>query len=157
MVTFVPQYVSARRYAWGLARTAEQARLAAAFPELPSRAAAALAEWDRANPNPRSTIADVADHIDHIARTAGHDHVGIGGDYDGITELPAGLETVATYPALFAELARRGWTDANLAKLAGNNLLRAMRSAEAYARSQASQPVNAAVLTPSLPAPPDGH
>ena len=79
---------------------------------------------------PRVTLAQVADHIEHIARVAGHDHVGIGGDLDGVPYTVAGLETVATYPRLFAELIRRGWSDANLAKLAGGNILRALRSAE---------------------------
>jgi membrane dipeptidase len=79
----------------------------------------------------------VADHIDHVARVAGHDHVGIGGDFDGVPDLPRGLETVATYPALFAELARRGWSDADLRKLAGENFLRVLRANEATARKLA--------------------
>lgn len=84
--------------------------------------------------NEQATIADVADHIDHIANLAGVDHVGIGSDFDGIDSTPVGLEDVSTFPALFAELSRRGWTDDELAKLAGENVLRAMREAEAVAR-----------------------
>jgi membrane dipeptidase len=83
---------------------------------------------------PRATLADVADHIDHVRAVAGVDHVGIGADYDGISTVPVGLEDVSSYPALFAELARRGWTEEELRKLAGENALRVMREAEARAR-----------------------
>ncbi len=81
-----------------------------------------------------ATIEDVADHIEHARDVAGIDHVGIGGDYDGITELPVGLEDVSTYPELFAELSRRGWSEEDLRKLAGENALRVMRDAEDVAR-----------------------
>ena len=81
-----------------------------------------------------ATVAQVADHIEHIARVAGHDHVGIGSDFDGIPQYVTGLEDVSTFPALFMELAERGWTDSELAKLAGENVLRVMREAEAAAR-----------------------
>ena len=81
-----------------------------------------------------ATLADVADHIEHIRRVAGVDHVGIGGDFDGISSTPVGLEDVSTYPALFAELSRRGWTEADMAKVAGENLLRVMREAEHTSR-----------------------
>ena len=89
-----------------------------------------LAEWRRAHPRPRATIKDVADHIDHVRQVAGVDHVGIGSDLDGITETVVGLEDVSTFPALLAELARRGWTDAELRKLAGENVLRVLKRAE---------------------------
>jgi membrane dipeptidase len=82
---------------------------------------------------PRPSVADVADHVDHVARVAGHEHVGIGGDFDGSLIWPIGLEDVSGYPLLFAELIRRGWTDAHLALLAGGNVLRVMRDAEAVA------------------------
>ena len=81
-----------------------------------------------------ATLSDVADHIDHVAAIAGIDHVGIGSDFDGIDSTPIGLEDVSTYPSLFAELSRRGWTEQDLRKLAGENLLRVMREAEAVAR-----------------------
>lgn len=84
--------------------------------------------------NEPATIADVADHVDHVANLAGIDHVGIGSDFDGIDSTPVGLENVSTFPALFAELSRRGWSEEELAKLAGENVLRAMREAEAVAR-----------------------
>jgi len=83
---------------------------------------------------PEATIADVADHIDHIAAVAGVDHVGIGSDFDGITETPVGLENVSTFPALFAELSRRGWSEEDMRKVAGENVLRAWQEAEAVAR-----------------------
>ena len=89
-----------------------------------------LAEWRRAHPRPHATIKDVADHIDHVRQVAGVDHVGIGSDLDGITETVVGLEDVSTFPALLAELARRGWTDAELRKLAGENVLRVLKRAE---------------------------
>ena len=81
-----------------------------------------------------ATIAEVADHIDHIANLAGVDHVGIGSDFDGISFTPVGLEDVSTFPALFAELSHRGWSEEDLAKLAGENLLRVMNEAETVAR-----------------------
>ena len=81
-----------------------------------------------------ATIGDVADHIEHVVQLAGVDHVGIGSDFDGITATPVGLEDVSTYPKLFAELSRRGWSEENLAKLAGENVLRVMRQAEEVAR-----------------------
>jgi membrane dipeptidase len=96
-------------------------------------------EWMRANPRPSVTVRDVADHIEHIRRVAGVDHVGIGGDYDGTDWLPEGLEDVSAYPNLFAELIRRGWSDGDLRKLAGGNILRVMRQAEAAAESSGSR------------------
>ena len=84
---------------------------------------------------PRATIAQVADHIEHIRDVAGVDHVGIGSDFDGMTAVPQGLEDVSTFPALFAELARRGWSDDDLAKLAGGNFLRVLRRVESTARA----------------------
>ena len=82
---------------------------------------------------PRATVADVADHIEHIRDVAGIDHVGIGSDFDGIEDTPVGLEDVSTFPVLFAELSRRGWSEADLAKLAGGNVLRAWKEAESAA------------------------
>ena len=111
---------------------------------------AAVAEgvkvWEAANPRPAVTVTHVADHIDHVARVAGHDHVGIGADLDGIPYTPTGLEGVETYPSLFAELIRRGWSDSNLAKLAGGNILRALRGAEATAAAM-NHPPSLATLT----------
>jgi membrane dipeptidase len=103
--------------------------------------AAAMAAWEAANPVPRATLGQVADHAEHVRRVAGVDHVGIGSDFDGIDQTPEGLSSVADFPRLFAELARRGWTDGELRKLAGENLLRVMERAEQVAaRLQRSSP-----------------
>ena len=97
--------------------------------------------WEKANPRPRATLSDVADHIEHAIEVAGEDHVGIGGDLDGINTTPVGLESVADYPKLFAELLRRGHSEERLKKLAGLNALRVMRAAEATAaRLQKERP-----------------
>ena len=82
----------------------------------------------------QATIADVADHIEHIVSIAGVDFVGIGSDFDGIESTPVGLEDVSTFPVLLAELSRRGWSEEDMRKVAGENLLRAWREAEAVAR-----------------------
>jgi membrane dipeptidase len=98
-----------------------------------------LKQWRVSHPEPRATLAQVADQIDYVRKVAGVDHVGIGGDFDGITEVVQGLEDVSKYPALFAELARRGWSDADLKKLAGENLLRVFSQAEAVAKKLQAQ------------------
>ena len=135
MVNFAAQYVSEARRVWGANRSAEIARYnAPPFGGLyigdPEGAKRALAAWEKANPEPIVTIGQVADHIEHIARVAGMDHVGIGSDFDGVGALPQGLTGVETYPALLGELMRRGWSDRDIAKLAGDNLLRVMAAAE---------------------------
>jgi membrane dipeptidase len=91
----------------------------------------AIKDWRVTHPAPRATLSQVADQIDYVRKVAGVDHVGIGGDFDGITEVVQGLEDVSTYPALFAELAKRGWSDNDLRKLAGENFLRVFAEAEA--------------------------
>lgn len=141
MVTFVPGFVSHAVRSHGLTRTGEEARLKSQFPERPDAAKAALAAWDKANPAPRATIKDVADHIDHIRKLIGVDHIGIGGDYDGIDTVVQGLEDVSTYPALFTELARRGYTQAELMQISNGNALRVLKAVEAYAANQTGQPV----------------
>jgi membrane dipeptidase len=94
---------------------------------------AALAKYTAVHPEPRAKLEDVADHIEHVIQVAGEDHVGIGGDLDGISTTPVGLESVADYPKLFTELLRRGHSEERLKKLAGLNALRVMRGAEAAA------------------------
>jgi membrane dipeptidase len=133
MVTFVPGFVSEKLREYGSLREAEEARLKALYSGQPAEVKKRLAEWDGAHARPRATLADVADHIEYVIKVAGEDHVGIGGDLDGIGTTPAGLESVADYPKLFAELARRGHSRARLEKLAGLNVLRVMRQAEAVA------------------------
>nr|WP_211302521.1 dipeptidase [Nannocystis exedens] len=147
MVTFLPAYVS---QAAGDAREARRkARAEAAKLADPAARAARLAEID-AEPQPRATLAQVADHVEHVRRVAGVDHVGLGSDFDGMSAVPVGLEDVSKYPHLLAELARRGWTDEELEKLAGRNLLRALRAAEATAqRLQAARPPSLATCTPA--------
>jgi membrane dipeptidase len=135
MVNFAPPYISEARNHWQADRAAEQARFnSPPFTGLyigqPDRAKAALAAWDAAHPRPVTTLAQVADHIEHIRDIAGIDHVGLGSDFDGIPDAPVGLENVSRYPALLEVLMSRGWSDADITKLAGENLLRAMRSAE---------------------------
>jgi membrane dipeptidase len=90
-------------------------------------------DWHRANPAPRATLAQVADHVDHVKKIAGIDHIGFGGDFDGITSVVSGLEDVSTYPQLIRELLRRGYTDDDIRKIAGRNILRVMRQVEAVA------------------------
>ena len=96
----------------------------------PERAQAALADWEKSHPKPPVVLTEVADHIDHIRQIAGVDCVGLGSDFDGIPESVGGLDGVDTYPALLSELARRGWTDAELGKVAGGNVLRVMAQVE---------------------------
>jgi membrane dipeptidase len=133
MVTFVPPFVNEQINRWAERRdsVAEAARAAL---DDPAAIRERLAAWDAANPTPRATLSDVADHIDHIRRVAGVDHIGIGSDFDGITSVPVGLEDVSTFPALFAELLRRGYSEQDLKKIAGLNVLRAMRRMEETAR-----------------------
>ena len=99
----------------------------------------AVKEWRKTHPEPRATLSQVADQIEYVRKVAGADHVGIGGDFDGITEVVQGLEDVSTYPALFAELARRGWPDRDLRKLAGENFLRVFAQAETVAKRMRRQ------------------
>jgi membrane dipeptidase len=140
MVTFYPSYVSPAAMDWARGQVAEQARLKAVYPFSSAQAALALAHWERAHPRPHVSIAELADHIDYIVRIAGHDHVGIGGDLDGIKYAVDGLDSPAGYPLLFAELIHRGWSDRDLAKLAGGNILRVMRRSEQVAMSMRNVP-----------------
>ncbi len=132
MVTFVPAFVSADVAAFEQRREAEDKRLAGAVADTAERRRA-LEGWDAANPRPRATLPQVADHIEHVRDVAGVDHVGIGSDFDGIDTGPIGLEDVSRFPDLFAELARRGWSDTDLARLAGRNFLRVFHEAETVA------------------------
>jgi len=141
MVTFPPMYINDAFRRWSADHDAEKARLnAPPFGGLyigqPEQAKAALAEWERTHPKPTVTLAMVADHVEHIVKVAGIDHVGIGGDFDGLGEdVPVGLEDVSRYPDLLAELMRRGWSDADVAKLAGGNILRVLDDADVVARN----------------------
>ena len=146
MVTFVPGFVSRATHETqdavdsavtelvkGVSDTAERHRIDK--------------EYRDAHPVPNATLTDVADHIEHIRKIAGVDHIGIGSDFDGIDFGPDGLENVSKFPQLFAELIRRGWSDADLKKLAGENLLRVLRQAESTAqRLQAQRPASTATI-----------
>ena len=130
MVSFVPGFTSPEVVAYDKRASAEQARLRQAMPTGEPGGTKAMATWRTANPAPRATVAQVADHVDHIRRVAGIDHIGLGGDFDGITDVVQGLEDVSTYPALTAELLKRGYSDDDVKKVIGLNVLRAMRQAE---------------------------
>ena len=140
MITFVPPFLSPEDWAWSRERSAEEARLKSIYSFSKERQEAELKKWEQAHPAPQVTVAKVADHIEHAARIAGYDHVGLGGDLDGIDRTVVGLDGVEDYPNLFAELIRRGWSDENLAKLAGGNVLRAMRRAEEVSRMMTVAP-----------------
>jgi membrane dipeptidase len=147
MVPFVTSFVSNAAFEHDVAQTRERAALRAQFPDDSVARTHAMAVWTTAHPAPAVHLTDVADHIDHVRQVAGVDHVGIGSDFDGITETVVGLEDVSKYPDLFAELARRGWTEADLRKLAGENLLRVLAQAEAVAaRLQRERPASTATI-----------
>lgn len=133
MITFVPGFVSASIREHEAREQAARTRFQADGADA-AETNRRLAEWRRENPAPSATMDDVIAHIEHARRLAGIDHIGLGADYDGITTVPVGLEDVSTYPALLAELARRGWSDDDMAKLAGENMLRVLRDAETASR-----------------------
>ena len=132
MVTFVPAFVSPDAAAWDTESRRQLEQLEKTVSDTAERRRL-LDEWKAAHPQPRATLAQVADHIEHVRKVAGADHVGIGSDFDGIDTVPEGLEDVSSFPYLFAELIRRGWSDTDLRKLAGGNLLRALKAAESTA------------------------
>jgi membrane dipeptidase len=152
MVNYASPYISDAYRRWSADSVAEKARLnSPPFDGLdigqPEKAAADYAAWLRAHPAPVVTLAQVADHIEHIARVGGIDNVGLGSDFDGVGDmLPSGLGDVSSYPALLAELMRRGWSDADVAKLAGGNVLRAMEAVERVSAQRAG-----ASLSPKRP------
>ncbi|MGM0506605.1 MAG: dipeptidase [Bacteroidota bacterium] len=139
MVTFVPSFVSEALRQYYEDRSAAQERFEREFDGNRARIQSAMENWRAENPMPESTLDQVADHIDHIRDRIGTDHIGIGGDYDGITSTPRGLEDVSTYPVLFAELLRRGYSEEDLEQIAGKNLIRVFRKAEAVARELQQQ------------------
>lgn len=146
MVNFYSAYVNDEVRQWNAALAGETTRLGAYHPGDAEAVNEGLTRWRDSHPKPRATLAQVADHIEYISKLAGVDHVGLGSDFDGIEEAPDGLDGVDKYPALLAELARRGWSDENLGKLAGNNVLRVMRKAESVATQLGSTPPSQAVM-----------
>lgn len=150
MVTFVPGFISKANMDWGPAYNAEMARLGIApgtRPEDPRMTA-----WVEANPRPDATLADVVAHIQHVREVAGIDHVGLGGDFDGVSSLPEDVQGVDAYPRILAALMEAGWTEADIRKLAGENVLRTMRAVEAVAAAkQAERPSLAALPDAGAP------
>jgi membrane dipeptidase len=147
MVPFVTSFVSAAVYAHDTAEKRVTNDLKRRYPTDSAARARELATWRAANPTPQATLTQVADVIDHVRQVAGVDHVGIGSDFDGIPDNVVGLEDVSTYPALFTELARRGWTEADLRKLSGENVLRVLAQAEVVAkRLQRERPPSTATI-----------
>jgi membrane dipeptidase len=137
MVTFVPGFISTAQTEWIKKAEAEAARLGVdpgAQPADPR-----LEAWAAANPRPNATMDDLVAHIQHVRDVAGIDHVGLGGDFDGIGSLPEGFGGVDVYPAILAELMKRGWSEADIRKLAGENVLRVMRAVEAVAAAKAGE------------------
>jgi membrane dipeptidase len=132
MVTFVPGFVSQKCADWLAGLKAEVAHRGL-DPRDFGQLFSLKPEWERAHPLPQATLAQVADHVEHVREVAGVEHVGLGGDFDGTSDVTVGLEDVSAYPALFAELLGRGWTESDCAALAGGNLLRALREAESFA------------------------
>jgi membrane dipeptidase len=133
MVTFVPAFLSAEVNAWEGRSVPILQLLRSKYPNDEGRVRAGLDAWRQANPQPKVNLTVVADHMEHVRKTAGADHVGIGSDFDGITSTPVGLEDVSTYPALTAELLRRGWPEDDVKKALGLNALRVLARAEEVA------------------------
>jgi membrane dipeptidase len=161
MVNFATSYVSDARNRWEADHAAERARYDSPpydglYIGQPDRAKAALAAWERDHPKPQATLAQVANHIEHVRQVAGIDHVGLGSDFDGIPDTPRGLEGVDKFPDLLVELMRRGWSDGDVAKLAGGNVLRVMADCERIAASLRSQQPSEAVFEESA-APVSAH
>ncbi len=154
MVNFGPGFVSEAVRVAEAPLEAEWTRLGALYPNDPKRVEAAVKAFRAAHPAPKATLAQVADHIEHIRAVAGADHVGLGSDFDGIPATPVGLEDVSRYPALLEELLRRGWSDGDVKKVAGLNVLRVMREVERVAaRLQKERPASDARIE-ELDAPP---
>lgn len=134
MVSFVPYFTTPEAWSWYQRGEAQWAELTRVHGTDKAAIAKAMEDWDARNPQPAVSLGDVADHIDHVRRVAGIDHVGLGSDFDGMGAFSvADLEDASTFPALLRDLARRGWSDADLAKLAGGNFLRVLREVEVTA------------------------
>jgi membrane dipeptidase len=139
MVTFVPSFISPKVNAWTKLQTAEQDRLKALHADDPAGVKAGVDAWTTANPAPNATISEVADHIDHIRKVAGIDHIGLGSDFDGITQKVQDLDDVSKYPNLIVELLHRGYSDGDIKKIAGQNLLRVFHEVEKVSKRLQSE------------------
>lgn len=140
MTVGYPTFLSEKLRQWGADKAAEEARLNALWLGQPDKVAAGMKLWGDAHPEPKATLNDWADHIDHVRKIAGIDHIGLGGDYDGMESGPVGMEDVTGYPALFTELARRGYTKSDLEKIANGNIMRVLKAAETYAAVHRTDP-----------------
>lgn len=139
MATFVPWFLTPEGARANDAEWEEIRRLKAEHPDDPDAVRTAVEEMEKTQPTPPSSVSDVADHVDHIRKLAGIDHIGVGSDFDGLEGMPDGLEDVSKYPALFTELGARGYSDEDLTKIAGRNVLRVMREAERVATELRSE------------------
>jgi len=146
MVTFVPGFLSPAVAAWNKLQDAERDRLKKQFPTDAGAVTRGVDEWTTAHPAPRATLAEAANHIDHIRKVAGIDHIGLGSDFDGITQVPQGLEDVSKFPSLIAELLRRGYKDDEIRKIVGQSILRVMRDVEKVSKRLQSERGPSAVL-----------
>jgi membrane dipeptidase len=147
MVTFVPAFLTEEGAQMNRAGLDEWRRLKAEHPEDPERVRTAMDAWFEAQPRPQASVSDVADHVDHVREVAGIDAVGIGSDFDGAGPMPDGLEDVSRYPALFAELHGRGYSDEDLRRIAGGNVLRVLRETEhVSARLREERPPSTATI-----------
>ena len=139
MVTFVPGFIAPAAGARSQGMLGELRALRQRYANDPKALEAAISNYQKTFPEPPATLQMVADHIDHIRKVAGIDHIGIGSDFDGITNVVAGLENVSKYPDLFAELLRRGYSDEDVRKILGKNILRVMRQAEQVSKKLQSE------------------
>lgn len=148
MVVALPGFLNDDQRQWLAAREAEEAKQKSLFRGQPDVVARALAEWDAGNPMPETDVGVMADHIDHIREVAGVEYIGIGGDFDGMPTGPVGFEDVSGYPRLFAELARRGYSQVELELIASRNAIRVLREAERYAaQASDSLPIETVLLS----------
>jgi membrane dipeptidase len=147
MVTFVPAFLTREGARMNRAGLEEWRRLKAEHPGEPAIVEAAMDAWFASAPAPTASVSDVADHVDHVRELAGIDAVGIGSDFDGVPSMPEGLGDVSCYPALFAELHRRGHGEEDLRKIAGGNVLRVLRETERVAaRVREERPPSTATI-----------
>lgn len=140
MTVGYPVFLSEKLRQWGADKSAEEARLKSLWLGQPQQVEVGMKAWRSEHPQPVASASDWADHIDHVRKIAGIDHIGVGGDYDGIDSGPAGMEDVAGYPVLFTELARRGYSKADLEKIASGNIMRVLKAVEAYSAAHLGDP-----------------
>ena len=140
MVVALPGFLNEERRQWFAHRSGYEARLKSLWQGQPARVKEGMEQWDAARPEPETHVSHMADHVDHIRDVAGIDHIGIGADYDGMDSGPVGMEDAAGYPALFVELARRGYSQTDLEKIASRNMMRVLRAAEAVKAARAGDP-----------------